>query len=146
MNYVMIYWSRFGHNKKIVEYLKEKLEAKGHSAQVFKTDETDPDSLPDADVYVFSGAAEAFRVQKNLRKFMKRLKDMQEKKFAIINTHAMKRRNWLKSMDKPLSKKGMVKVAEIDFCIGDGQEKGEGLQQDWQSKLDEFSNKLDQVK
>lgn len=146
MNYVMVYWSRFGHNKKIVEYLKEKLEAKGHSAQVFKTDETDPDSLPDADVYVFSGAAEAFRLQKNLRKFMKKIHDMNGKKCAIINTHGMKSKNWLKSMDKILSKKNMEKIGEIDFCIGDGQEKGEGLSDDWQSRLDEFSDTLDQIK
>lgn len=145
MNYVMIYWSRFGHNKKIVEYLKKQLEAKDHSAKVFNTDEADSTSLPEADIYIFSAAAEAFRLQKNMRQFLKKLDGMQEKKYAIINTHAMKRKNWLKSMEKILTKKGMKKVAETDFCIGEGQEKGEGLSDDWEPKLDQFVEVLTNV-
>jgi flavodoxin len=141
----MIYWSRFGHNKKIVDCLKEKLDAKGHSTKVFKTDETDPASLPEADVYVFSAAAEAFRVQKDMRRFMKKLDGMNEKKYAIINTHAMKKKNWLKSMEKLLFKKNMKKVAEIDFHIGEGQDKGEGLCNDWQDRINDFVDTLQNV-
>jgi menaquinone-dependent protoporphyrinogen IX oxidase len=142
MDYVMIYWSRYGHNKKIVEYLKEQLGNKGHSAKVFKTDETDASSIPEADVYVFSAAAEAFRLQKHMRKFLKDFNGIDGKNYAIINTHAMKRKNWLKSMDKPLSKKNMQKLAEIDFQIGEGQQTGEGLSEDWQGKLDGFIEKI----
>jgi flavodoxin len=142
MKYVMIYWSRYGHNKQIVDYLSELLSKKGHETIVFKTEDSDPVSLPDADVYIFSASAEAFRLQKNMRKFMKKLSGMQEKNFAIINTHAMKNKNWLKSMDKILSKKGMKKVAETHFIIGEGQEKGEGLDDGWKEKLKRFSEKL----
>ena len=98
MDYVMVYWSRYGHNKQIVDYLKEILEKKGHSATILKTSDTDPLSLPDADVYVFSAAVEAFRIQKQMRNFLKKIDKMDGKKCAIINTHAMKKRNWLKSM------------------------------------------------
>lgn len=142
MKYVMIYWSRYGHNKQIVDYLNETLSEKGHEASVFKTEDTDPGSLPDADVYVFSASAEAFRVQKNMRNFMKKLSGMQGKNFAIINTHGMKRKSWLKSMDKILSKKGMKKIAETDFVIGKGQETGEGFQDGWEEKLKKFSEQL----
>lgn len=142
MKYVMIYWSRFGHNKQIVEYLDKKLTDNNHDVCVFKTDETNPTDLPDADVYVFSAAAEAFRLQRNMRVFMKKIKGLNGKKFAIINTHAMKKKNWLKGMDRILSKKGMVKLAEVDFRIGDGQEKGEGLHEGWQQKLDGFLEKI----
>jgi len=142
MKYVMVYWSRFTHNKQIVEYLDEKLTDDGHEVNVFKTDEVDPTDLPDADVYVFSAAAEAFRVQKNMRVFMKRIEGLDGKKFAIINTHAMKKKSWLKGMNRILSKKGMVIIAEVDFRIGDGQKNGEGLLDGWQLKLDRFLEKI----
>ena len=139
----MVYWSRYGHNKQIVNYLKDTLESKGHSAQVLNADEADPKSLPDAGVYIFSAAAEAFRIQKNMRNFMKSMDGLQGKKCAIINTHAMKKRNWLKSMDKMVSKKNMDKITETDFVIGEGQNKGEGLSDDWQSHLNSFIEKLE---
>lgn len=142
MKYVMVYWSRFGHNKQIVEYVDEKLTDSGHDVNVFKTDDADSMDLPDADVYVFSAAAEAFRVQKNMRVFMKKIDGLDGKKFAIINTHAMKKKNWLKGMDRILSKKGLVKIAEVDFRIGDGQNKGEGLGDGWQQKLNGFIEKI----
>lgn len=142
MKCVMVYWSRFGHNKQIVEYVDEKLTDSGHDVNVFKTDDADPMDLPDADVYVFSAAAEAFRVQKNMRVFMKKIDGLDGKKFAIINTHAMKKKNWLKGMDRILSKKGLVKIAEVDFRIGDGQNKGEGLGDGWQQKLKGFIEKI----
>jgi len=142
MKYVMVYWSRFGHNKQIVEYVDQKLTDSGHDVKVFKTDDANPTDLPDADVYVFSAAAEAFRVQKNMRAFMKKIDGLDGKKFAIINTHAMKKKNWLKGMNRILSKKGMGKIAEVDFHIGDGQDKGEGLADGWQQKLNGFIDKL----
>ena len=138
----MVYWSRFGHNKQIVEYVDQKLTDRGHDVKVFKTDDANPTDLPDADVYVFSAAAEAFRVQKNMRVFMKKIDGLDGKKFAIINTHAMKKKDWLKGMDRILSKKGLVKIAEVDFRIGDGQNKGEGLGDGWQQKLNGFIDKL----
>jgi menaquinone-dependent protoporphyrinogen IX oxidase len=143
MKYVMVYWSRFGHNKKIVEKLSKKLKEKGAETKIFKTDETDPKKIPEADTYIFSASAEAFRVQKNMRKFMKNLEGTGGKKYGIINTHALKRKNWLKGMDKILSKKNMKKVAEMDFHIGkEGQEQGEGFTENWEEKIDEFSKKL----
>ncbi len=142
MNYVAVYWSRYGHNKQIVDYLNEKLREKDHQVTVLKTDDADPASLPDADVYIFSASAEAFRLQKNMRKFMKKLSGLDGKKYAIINTHGMKKRNWLKSMDRILTSKGMEKAAETDFIIGEGQDKGEGFTEDWKKKLDEMIEKI----
>lgn len=143
MKYVIFYWSRYGHNKNIATTLSEKLSKKGKDTKVFNVEKADPTNVPGADLYIFSAAAEAFRVQKHMRKFMKNLEGLEAKKFAIINTHGMKSKNWLKSMDKIISKKKMEKVAEIDFHIGkEGQEKGEGFTENWEEKIDEFSKKL----
>ena len=143
MKYVIVYWSRYGNGKKIVDYLAEKLNEKSAEAQIFKTDEADPTTMPDADMYIFSAPAEAFNVQKNMRKFMKNLNGMEDKKYGIINTHSMKSKNWLYKMEKLLSKKDMIKVAEVDFLIGkEGQQTGEGHMEGWETKLDEFVGKI----
>lgn len=142
MKYVIIYWSRYGNGKKIVEYLSVKLKKKAADIKIFKTDEINPMDMPEADIYVFSAPAEAFNVQKNMRKFMKKLEGMENKKYAIINTHAMEKKNWLYKMEKLLSKKNMVKIAEIDFHVGKDASSGNGLMQGWQEKIDEFTKKL----
>ena len=141
MKYVIIYWSRYGNGRQIVNYLAQKLEKKGSTTQIFKTDETDPCALPKADLYVFSAPTEAFNIQKNMRKFMKNLEDMEGKKYGIINTHSMKK-NWLPKMEKLLAKKKMVKVASIDFQVGKEAPSGNGLMEGWESQLDTFANKL----
>ena len=140
MNYVIVYWSRYGNGKKIVDNLVTKLNQKGVT-KIFKTDEADPTSMPEADLYVFSAPTEAFNVQRNMRSFMKKLDGMEGKKYGIINTHGMDR-NWLNKMEKLLSKKKMVKVAGVDFKVGKDANTGNGLMEGWEAKVDEFAGKL----
>lgn len=141
MKYVIIYWSRYGNGKKVVDYLAGKLKEKTGETKIFKTDEVDPTSMPEADLYVFSAPTEAFNIQKNMKNFMKKLKGMEEKKYGIINTHQLKK-NVLHKMETLLSKKKMVKVAGVDFQVGDGFRTGNGLMEDWKAKLDKFAGKL----
>ena len=141
MKYIIVYWSRYGNGKKIVNYLSSKLNDKKVETKIFKTDETNPSKLPEADLYVFSAPTEALNIQKNMRKFIKNLEGMNEKKYGIINTHAMKR-NLLFKMEKLLSKKNMTKVASVDFQIGEGSQNGEGLMVGWESMVDEFVGQL----
>jgi len=141
MKYTIVYWSRYGHNKKIVDYLAEKLKEKNVKTQILTTDEAEPTALPEADVYIFSAATEAFNIQKNMRKFIKNLEDMDNKKYGIINTHAMER-NLLHKMEKLLSKKNMVKVAGVDFKVGNDTKSGNALMGGWEAKIDEFADKL----
>ncbi|KYK22159.1 hypothetical protein AYK21_04155 [Thermoplasmatales archaeon SG8-52-2] len=140
MNYVIVYWSRYGNGKKVVENLTTKLSKKGET-KIFTTDEANPSSMPEADLYVFSAPTEAFNLQKNMRKFMKKLKGMDGKKYGIINTHGMDR-SWLGKMEKLLSKKNMEKVAEVDFKVGKDANTGNGLLDGWETKVDEFAGKL----
>jgi flavodoxin len=139
MRYTVVYWSRYGNGKKIVDTLAEKL--KGNEVQIFKTDETDPTALPEADFYIFSAPTEAFNIQRNMKVFMKKLQGLDGKKYGIINTHGMKK-NWLGKMEKLLSKKNMVKAASIDFRMGKEVNTGNGLEGDWENNLEEFIKKL----
>ena len=142
MKYVIIYWSRYGNGKKAVEYLGGQLAAKGGAVQILKTDEADPTAMPKADCYIFSAPAEAFNLQKNMRKFIKQLKGMDERKYGIINTHGMKKKNWLGKMEKFLSKKKMVKVAGVHFQVEGDIENANGLPAGWEAELDSFAQKL----
>lgn len=74
-----------------MDHLADRLRENGGDVQVFKTDEVDPAAMPDADGYIFSGPTEAFRVQRNIRRFMKNLEGMAGKRYGVINTHGMKR-------------------------------------------------------
>ena len=141
MKYTIVYWSRYGHNKKIVNYLAEKLKEKKAETQILTTDEADPAALPEADLYIFSAAAEAFNLQMNMRTFMRNLEGMSGKKYGLINTHGMKK-NRLSKMEKLLSKKNMVKVAEVDFQVGKDIKSGNALKDGWEVKIDEFAEKL----
>ena len=141
MKYVIVYWSRYGNGKKVVDTLAGKLKNKAEDIQILKTDEADPTAMPEADLYVFSAPTEAFNLQKNMRSFMKKLEGMDGKKYGIINTHGMDK-NWLPKMEKLLSKKKMVKVAGVDFKVGKEANTGNGLMPGWETKLDDFSKKL----
>jgi flavodoxin len=141
MKYTVIYWSRYGNGKKIVDYLESKLKSKKAEVNVFKTDNADPNSMPEANVYVFSAPTEAFNIQKNMRSFMKKLEGMNGKKYGIINTHGMKR-NWLGKMEKLLNKKNMQKIAGVDFQVGKDANTGNGLMEGWESKVDTFITNL----
>lgn len=141
MKYTIVYWSRYGNGKKIVDYLEGKLKAKKAEVKVLKTANADPTSMPEADVYVFSAPTEAFNIQKNMRSFIKKLEGMEGKKYGIINTHGMKR-DWLGKMEKLLSKKNMEMVAGVDFQVGKEANTGNGLIVGWEAKVDEFAGKL----
>ena len=141
MKYAIVYWSRYGNGKKIVDHLAEKLKENKAEIKILRTDDADPTSLPESDVYIFSSPTEAFNIQKNMRTFMKNLEGMEEKKYGIINTHGMKK-NRLNKMEKLLSNKKMVKIAEVDFQVGKDANTGNGLMEGWEVKLDEFAGKL----
>jgi menaquinone-dependent protoporphyrinogen IX oxidase len=141
MNCVIVYWSRYGNGKKIVNRLATKLKENGAETQILKTDVANPVAMPKADFYVFSAPTEAFNIQRNMRSFMKKLADMEEKKYGIINTHGMNR-NLLNKMEKLLSKKKMVKVASVDFQVGKDANTGNGLIEGWEVKVDEFAGNL----
>lgn len=141
MNYVIVYWSRYGNGKMIVDHLEKKLKKKDAKIQIFKTDDADPTNMPEADLYVFSAPTEAFNIQRNMRTFMKNLSGMDGKKYGIINTHGMNR-NWLNKMEKLLSKKNMIMVAGVDFQVGKNANTGNGLMEGWETKLDEFAVNL----
>jgi flavodoxin len=141
MKIVIVYWSRYGNGKLVVETLATKLKKKKADTHILTTDEADPAALPNADIYIFSAPTEAFNLQRNMRNFMKKLEGMDQKKYGIINTHGMNR-NWLGKMEKLLSKKNMEMIAGIDFKVGKEANMGNALIEGWENQLDVFIEKI----
>jgi flavodoxin len=141
MKYVIIYSSRFGNGKKCVDLVYEQLKTKGHEVRVINAKEADPAQIPPADMYIFSGATEGFRIAIGIKKYLKKLPRMEGKIYAIICTHGMKRAIALKKMEKLLSKKKkMVMKTSIDFKVGQGSFEGNGLPEGYEDKLIEWVN------
>ena len=142
MKYVIVYFSRYGNGKKLVEHLSGKLKEKKGAVQVFTPTEANPTAMPEANVYVFSAAAEQFSLQRDMKSFMKNLSRMDGKKYGIMNTHGLKK-DRLDKMEKILSKKNMVKLAGLEFRVqGDGVGTGNGLPSGWETVVEEFAGKL----
>jgi flavodoxin len=141
MKIAIIYWSRYGNGKRVVDNLEGKLKTKKAEVQVFNTSDANPSSMPDADLYVFSAPAEAFSLQRTFKGFLKRLEGLDNKKYGIINTHRMDK-NRLGQMENILSKKNMVKVAEVDFKVGKDIKSGNAFLEDYKPKIEEFAGKL----
>jgi flavodoxin len=140
MKIVIIYSSRFGNGKKCVDVVDEQLRTKGHEVQVINAQKADSSQIPSADLYIFSGASEAFNIAKGIRKYLKKMPQMQGKKYALISTHAMKRAIALKKMEKLLSKKKkMQKVTTIDFKVNNKTaQQGNGLPEGYDDKLHDW--------
>jgi len=140
MKVVIVYSSRYGNGKKCVDCVDARLKAKGHSVQVQNAPESDPAQIPPADLYVFSGATEAFGLAKGIKQYLAGLPELSGRKYALINTHSMKKARGLPRMEKILAGKKMVKVGEIDFQVGDGTDKGNGLPAGYEARLAQWAD------
>jgi flavodoxin len=141
MKYAILYFSRYGNGKKIVDHLSNILKKDGADTQVLTINEANPTAMPKADMYIFSAPAEAFSLQRDMKTFMKNLSGLDGKKYGIINTHGMKKSR-LSVMEKLLSKQKMVKTAEVDFQVSKDAQSGNGLPNGWETKVNEFAKKI----
>jgi flavodoxin len=140
MKIVMVYSSRYGNGKKCVDTVDEQLKTKGHEVLVINAQKADPSQLPPADLYIFSGATEAFNIAAGIRKYLKKMPQMEGKKYALISTHAMDKAIALNKMEKLLTKKKkMEKVSTIDFKVNNKMaQQGNGLPEGYEDNLREW--------
>ena len=141
MQVVIVYSSRYGNGKKCVDVVAKQLKTIGNKVKVINAQETSPEKLPPADIYIFSAASEKFSLASEMKKFIKKIPAKEGQKFALISTHAMDRAIGLNKMDKMLSeKKKMVKVSSIDFKVQGEVDKGQGLPEGYDEKLRSWAN------
>jgi flavodoxin len=143
MKIVIIYSSRYGNGKKCVDCVDEELKTKGHEVLVINAQEANPAQIPPADLYIFSGATEAFSIAVGIKKYLKKIPKMEGKKYAIMSTHAMERAIALKKMEKLLSqKKKMTKVSSIDFQVNKQAQEGNGLPEGYEDSLQKWVKEI----
>ena len=142
MKVVIVYSSRYGNGKKCVDCVDARLKVRGHDVQILNAQGSDPAQVPPADLYVFSGAAEAFGLAKPIKQYLLGLPELSGRKYALINTHGMKKARGLPRMEKILAGKKMVKAGEIDFQVGDGTDKGNGLPDGYEAQLAQWADRF----
>ena len=109
----IVYESKFGNGKKMLEELAEILRSKEHEVSMFMFTETSPADLPAADLYLFHSPTRQFMLPLGVRRFVKRFKPPAEKTlYALSTTYMDPRTIALKKMDAFLQEKGMVKAAD----------------------------------
>lgn len=136
----IIYESKFGNGKKMLEKLARLLRDKNQEVELFRFTETDPGSLPRADLYIFHSPTRQFMLPLGVRSFTRKFTPPAEKtKYALSTTYMDPRTIALKKMDDYLQKKGMLKVTE-DLKI-----EARGLQgplEDYEGKINDFTDRV----
>ena len=72
MKVCIAYESKFGSGKKLVEHMETTISKKGHDVETFSVRETKPDSLPNADIYIFSSPTHMCEPPGKMKKFLKK--------------------------------------------------------------------------
>ena len=136
----IIYESKFGNGKKMLDELSQLLKDKKQEVELFNFTETDPQSLPQADLYLFHSPTRQFMLPLGVRSFIKRFTPPAEKaKYALSTTYMDPRTIALKKIDAYLQKKGMVKVTE-DLKIKVLELKGP--LEEYGEKIEDFAERL----
>ncbi len=87
MKVCIAYESKYGNGKMCVDHLEKTIRAKGHNVEVFSVRETKPNSLPQADLYVFSAPTHMGGPPGKMKKFLKKMDIKQEgAKYSLITT------------------------------------------------------------
>ncbi len=136
----ILYESKFGNGKKMLDELSQLLKDKKQEVELFKFTETDPGDLPRADLYLFHTPTRQFMLPLGVRSFVKRFVPPGEKaKYALSTTYMDPRTIALKKVDAYLQKKGMVKVTE-DLKIKVLEIKGP--LEEYGDKIEDFAERL----
>ena len=141
MKICIAYESKYGNGKKCVEHLKNIINEKGHNSEIFSVRDTKPDSLPEADIYIFSSPTHIGQPAWKMKKFLKKLDVQNEKvKYALMATHLDPNASTLDKMDSFIEEKKMTKVTNGLKIKVNGM-RGP-LEEGFEEKIETFANLL----
>ena len=141
MKVCIAYESKFGNGKKCAHYLSGAITKMGHETEVFSIREVKPNSLPKADLYVFSSPTHVGSPPGKMKKFLKKAEiEGKECKYALIATCLDYNTKVLEKMEDLLSPKGITKVSDGLKIKVTGM-KGP-LEGGFEQKLDEFATNI----
>jgi hypothetical protein len=150
-----VHASKFGNGAMVAEELKTHMASRGIEVLVHHVDETDPASLPAADLYIFSSPGRMGRPIRGMRRFLKDLRLPTGTRYALLTTEMApqpdKETGCLPTeetnrfqrvrpiMNEILQRKSLVEVAEEKVYVTDL--KGP-LEEGWRQKVDAFADEL----
>jgi flavodoxin len=141
MKVCIAYESKFGNGKKLAEHIQTTISKKGHDVETYSIRDIKPDSLPKADVYIFSSPTHIGRPPGKMKKFLNKLEINQEgAKYALLSTYMDPKSKTLQKMEELLQPKGMTKVSDGISIKVNGM-KGP-LEEGYEEKLEEFTKKI----
>ncbi|UCE36825.1 MAG: flavodoxin domain-containing protein [Thermoplasmata archaeon] len=138
MKVCIAYESKFGNGEKCAHYLSGAITKIGHETEVFSIRDVKPNSLPQADIYVFSSPTHVGGPPGKMKKFLKKMEiGKKEAKYALITTHMDPNTKTIEKMEALLEPKGLTKASDGLKIKVTGM-KGP-LEDGFEEKLDEFA-------
>lgn len=145
MKVCIVYESKYGNGKKCAHYLNGAITKKEHETEVFSIREIKPNSLPKAELYVFSSPTHVGGPPGKMKKFLKKAEiEGEGQKYALITTCMDLNTKTLEKMEALLTPKNMTKVSDGLKIKVTGM-KGP-LEDGFEQKLDEFATSILQEK
>lgn len=87
MNISIIYESKYGNGKEAMTYLGNRLRKKGYSVQLASIHETNPHSLPESNLYIFSAPNAFGKIVRSMRKFLEKIEIKNTAvQYILVNT------------------------------------------------------------
>lgn len=136
----IVYESKFGNGKKMLEELAGILNEKKHEVKLFLVTKTKIEDLPEAGLYIFSTPTRQFMLPPAMNSFLKKFEPPEGKsKYALMTTYLDPRTIALRKMEAILETKEIEKAAE-GFKV-----KALGLKgplEDYKERLEKFAEEL----
>ena len=141
MNICVVYYSKFGNNGIIAEYIGKKFREKDHTATVNSNREVEPDALPKADLYVFCSPSAMGNAAGKMNKFLtKAVFENADASYTISATYMLEGSKTLETLTDVLEKKAIKKASpglelKVDTVKGP-------LEEGYEKKLDSLVEEL----
>lgn len=112
MRICVAYESKYGNGKKCVEFLEKIIRAKGNNTEIHSIREISPESIPEADLYIFSTPTHIGGPPWKMKRFLKKLAFKNENaKYALMTTCMDENTKSLEKMNQLLEPYGLTKVS-----------------------------------
>ena len=137
MQICITYYSKFGNNMTIADYLTKKLRADKHRVLVYALNEIKPAEMPEAQIYLFSTPIKKGKLPRKFRKVLSKLElPSQDASIAMIATSYEDPDNALQELTKALEGHNLPHSAP-GLVLQSESFKG-GMKPGWEEKIDAF--------
>ena len=107
----IIYDSKYGNGRKLCGYIKQVLEDKGHSADMYFIKKTKAKDMPEADLYIVNTPTHFGSAPRRVRKYLKKL-PVKDARFALITTCLDEESRAIEKIRDELSARGFKEVGD----------------------------------